>query len=121
MPIITQKATKKAKAIAYAVKVIQNEGKLSTGSQEHLKAMFEEGSYILKNNNQKQTIFQVSSTILYEHWKSGDKPVFYRQLSKGHMNYCLEPKVEYQSYQMCKNALDSRFTMDITASMKGVK
>ncbi|AHJ13144.1 hypothetical protein [Sulfurospirillum multivorans] len=79
MPIISLEATKKAKAIAYAVNVMQKEETFNTGDQGPMQEMFYTGGYTLKNDSPRSRL-QVSSSVLYKHWKSGKEPKIYRKL-----------------------------------------
>lgn len=83
MPIISPFATKKTKAIAYAIYVMQDEGMFNTNNEEHLNEMFLEGGFILKNDNHGSRL-QVSNSILYKHWKSEKEPKIYRKLISTH-------------------------------------
>ena len=79
MPIISPEATKKAKAIAYAVNVMCEEETFNTGDQGHMHDMFYAGSYKLKNDSPRSRL-QISSSVLYKHWKSGKEPIIFRKL-----------------------------------------
>jgi len=79
MPIISPEATKKAKAIAYAVNVMREEETFNTGDQGPMQEMFYAAGYELKNDSPRCRS-QVSSSVLYKHWKSDKEPKIYRKL-----------------------------------------
>lgn len=106
MPVITQNGTKKAKAIAYAVHVMNEEGILNTGDQGAMQDIFFAGGYTLKNDN-PQSRLQVSSSVLYKHWKSSKEPKIYRKLITScrgiNAVYSLSRSERFKTYEETKN------------------
>lgn len=108
MPIISPDATKKTRAMAYAINVMQDEGMFNTSDVGHMQDMFFEGRYVLKNDS-PQSRLQISSFILYQHWKSGKEPKIFRKLINTHRGinavYSLTHSEHFKTYKETQNDL----------------
>lgn len=102
MPIISSEATKKAKSIAYAVNVMQKEGTFNTSEHGPMQDLFFAGGYELKKDSPRSRL-QVSSSVLYKHWKSGKEPKIYRKLMNTHQGlnavYSLTHSEHFKTYE----------------------
>ena len=102
MPKISPEATKKAKAIAYAVNVMQKEGTFNTSEHGPMQDLFFASGYELKKDSPRSRL-QVSSSVLYKHWKSGKEPKIYRKLMNTHQGlnavYSLMHSEQFRTYE----------------------
>ena len=102
MPIISHEATKKAKAIAYAVNVMQKEGTFNTNEQGPMQDLFIAGGFKLKKDTPHERL-QISCSVLYQHWKTGKEPKIYRKLvsnrSKVNAVYSLKIDEFFKAYK----------------------
>lgn len=98
MPMIMPETKMKNNAVECAVKTMQQQGMLLTTSIEQMESVFKAGGYSLKENNLHNRL-QLVNALLYEHWKSGHEPKFFRAIIGKKVVYSLSHSKGFKSYK----------------------
>lgn len=98
MPRITPQTIQKQSAISQAKSIMEEQNFLLTTSIDAINSIFIAGNYSLKENSLHNRI-QLINSVLYEHWKSGKEPQFFRNTIKGKIVYSLNKRNGFKSYK----------------------